>query len=99
MDKSPFGILDMAGNIPEWTSTLFSGPVTPSGNIPNNTTSDRKTFRGVYILKSGNWPISVGLSQHRCARGFPLSGHIGDKTGMRIAKDIPHQYTDQPMMK
>ena len=89
-DKSPFGSFDMAGNIGEWTGSIFSAPVTPDWDNVEKT-RDRKEYVNLRIIKSGGWPVSSGLSEHRLARTIPLNPIIGDKIGFRCVMDIAPQ--------
>lgn len=40
-DKSPYGVLDMAGNVSEWTDSMDVDPEMPSGKLP--------------VIRGGNW--------------------------------------------
>jgi formylglycine-generating enzyme required for sulfatase activity len=59
-DKSPYGVLDMAGNVSEWTSSLdeFSNPVVRGGNFRN---SDGRTTRRVVGIPSLTQDERIGF--------------------------------------
>lgn len=79
--KSIFGVYDMAGNVMEWTSTLYKP-------YPYNTSDGREdlTINGARVLRGGSW--SDGESNLRSTfRTKLLASNQGDLIGFRCAVD------------
>jgi formylglycine-generating enzyme required for sulfatase activity len=85
---SPFGIADMAGNVWEWTLSLwgtemrspsFTYPCKP-GDERNDPTASERTFR---VLRGGSFRNTIGLA--RCAtRARELPSHHSLDIGFRV---------------
>ena len=92
MGRSPFGAMDIAGNISEWTSSVFRAATT--GDWEDVTSDERIEIKGIGTVKGGPWIGSKGLSEYRCARGAPMLEGASFKLGFRCAMDIApeHQY-------
>ena len=92
---SPFGTLDMAGSVSEWTCTVFRAATTSNWDDVRGTTDvPLKEIAGTGTLKGSSWGGSRDLSEVRCARGAPVQIYGLYKTGFRCAMDIApeHQY-------
>jgi len=81
--KSPYGVYDMAGNVVEWTSSLYQPyPYDAVDGREDLSSSDDRVLRGgswsnyVYVVRSANrnWYVpsdSNGSFGFRCARSLP----------------------------
>ena len=77
---SPFGFLDMAGNVDEWTSTLYA----PYPDAPDDVPATESWALDPHITRGGSWRHSRDLA--RCARRHGLypndDGEVG--AGFRL---------------
>jgi formylglycine-generating enzyme required for sulfatase activity len=66
-DKSPYGVLDMAGNVSEWTESLdeMGNPIVRGGNFRN---SDGRTIRRVTGISGHTQDERIGF---RTIHRFP----------------------------
>ena len=99
---SPYGALDMAGNISELTSSVYRAALTGNWDDPQDTQAKTQEIPGTATLKGGGgWSFGKNLSENRCARGAPTLVYGGYKLGFRCVMDIPPelQYIERPMMK
>ncbi|HSP63507.1 MAG TPA: bifunctional serine/threonine-protein kinase/formylglycine-generating enzyme family protein [Pyrinomonadaceae bacterium] len=77
---SPFGLLDMVGNVWEWTASNLGAY--PGGQLPKQITGDLRVIRG------GSYTESKGEATTTYRRGYPARGNYDyTKTGFRCAKD------------
>jgi formylglycine-generating enzyme required for sulfatase activity len=96
---SPFGVLDMAGNVAEWVNDFYSfdysaalaNPVNPTG--PATSSSFNRVVRGGSL---GDAEINIRVSKRSSVRGSNLSApqdstaYVGDSSpriGFRCAED------------
>ncbi|MEZ4714026.1 MAG: SUMF1/EgtB/PvdO family nonheme iron enzyme [Caldilineaceae bacterium] len=78
---TPDGIHDLAGNVYEWTSTLFRP-------YPYNTNDGREELlaAGARVSRGGAWP--AGAQHNRCTlRNHPPPLFNNERTGFRLARD------------
>jgi formylglycine-generating enzyme required for sulfatase activity len=80
---SPYGVLDMAGNVFEWTSSRFCRYGEPCD-------SDQLSGRG------GSWDYSNPANVRATSRAGGPPGHKRDLLGFRCAKDLPGQAQAAP---
>ncbi len=80
---SPYGISEMAGNIWEWTSTVYE----PYPYRADDGREDLMENKGRRVLRGGSWQSR--FSQHlRCANRYSAEANFGfTNTGFRCAKD------------
>lgn len=77
---SPYGVLDMAGNAMEWTSTWFDG-------YPNSPTKQPDFGKKLKVVRGGSWISGSMLAQswYRCV-DRPQARTMW--VGFRCAKDV-----------
>ena len=81
--KSPYGLYDMAGNVWEWTSSLFqSYPYDAKDGREDMTSTDRR------VLRSGSWYLDY-YTARSSYRGKNFPDATDDDVGFRCARDIP----------
>jgi formylglycine-generating enzyme required for sulfatase activity len=75
---SPFGLVDLAGNVWEWTasSPTADDPKPPSGEEAR-------------ILRGGSWSINNPTGVRASARGFHVITSRSNGVGFRCAKSLP----------
>jgi formylglycine-generating enzyme required for sulfatase activity len=79
--SSPYGVMDMAGNVWEWTSDWFD--VYPGGD-PYGDEHFGNSFR---VIRSGSWGF-YGLSSRTTNRGAGKPNKIYNYLGIRCVRDI-----------
>jgi predicted outer membrane repeat protein len=87
---SPYGVLDMAGNVTEWVNDWYSSSYyceSPYENPPGPATGQYKVIRG------GNWHGDIDPPWHTYlvfarSRTFPHAANT-DRIGFRCAADAP----------
>jgi formylglycine-generating enzyme required for sulfatase activity len=78
---SPFGIVDMAGNVWEWTSSLLKP-------FPYNPKDGREDSKGIgkFVIRGGSWYYSHKLARSTC-RESAMHNFTSPALGFRLAKD------------
>jgi len=80
--NSPFGVMDMVGNIWEWTSSVYkSYPLPPQAN------SADADVRANFVIRGGSWYYSRKLARS-AARETMQRDHTSAQLGFRLAKSI-----------
>jgi formylglycine-generating enzyme required for sulfatase activity len=74
---SPFGVLDMSGNVEEWTATWYVEHVVP-GATPHTGAS--------HVLRGGGW-LSAPSQARTSSRNWGSALEAGPNVGFRCAKD------------
>lgn len=78
---SPFGLLDMIGNVWEWTASSLTAY--PGGQLPIKPTSDMRVIRG------GAYDSDENAATTTYRRGYPASGNYDySKIGFRCVRDV-----------
>jgi len=72
-DKSPFGAMDMAGNVSEWTDSWDANPDFPTEQVP--------------VVRGGSWAVTDVRLTLRDLRQAPLKR--SRQIGFRCASDLP----------
>jgi len=94
---SPYGVMDMAGNVQEWTATRFApypGTDAPKELFaakvldPNYRPRKEEKERGLayYVMRGGSWK-SDPFSTATYHRNYSLPNYAADFYGFRCAKD------------
>ena len=79
---SPYGVIDMAGNVWEWCSTILKDyPYSAVDGREN--LSDREAWR---VLRGGSW-YDTGWGVRAARRLGSPAAHASQNTGFRIASD------------
>jgi eukaryotic-like serine/threonine-protein kinase len=97
LGASPFGVLDMAGNVAEWTNDFYSGSyyatlgedaINPGG--PETSASLRRVVRGGTL---GDAEINIRVAKRSAVVGSninvvpPTTGDFSQRIGFRCAQD------------
>ncbi len=101
---SPYGVLDLAGNVDEWTaddfvpypgsvaaSDLFQGKVAVQENAQDRTlklSEQKKVNRNYKVLRGGSWKGDP-FSTSLFHRDFAFANHTSDFYGFRCVSDLP----------
>ena len=85
---SPYGCLDMAGNVREWTRSLWCKDCQkPDYRYPYDSTDGREGFEApidvLRVLRGGSW-FDVENRVRCAARARRDPGHRGDNVGFRV---------------
>lgn len=75
-DKSPFGILDLAGNVSEWTSSPFCNYADP-----------KQCRSGVRVIRGGSWDADNPSLARTTYRDWSDDDNYGHNLGFRCAKN------------
>ncbi len=82
---SPYGVLDLAGNVEEWTDDVFDGPprvvsaTLPVGLAPTHPGPN-------HVLRGGSWLLPPAFAR-TTARNWGSALEAGPGVGFRCAKD------------
>lgn len=79
---SPFGVVDMSGNVWEWTSSLLK----PFPYDPKDGREDAKGS-GKFVIRGGSWYYSHKLAR-TTTRESAMHNFTSPALGIRLAKDI-----------
>ncbi len=79
---SPYGVLDMAGNVWEWVSSLYKP-------YPYTATDGREDLSagGERVLRGGSWSYNVEYSRSSVRGGIDPSASTNDDLGFRCGMD------------
>jgi len=85
LGSSPYGCLDMIGNVLEWTDSWFAAYEGQPRDNPHYGTTHR-------VLKGGGWFVGLPPIPTRCAERFPLEPEERrTDIGFRCVKDVTEQ--------
>lgn len=82
LGASPFGVLDMAGNVAEWTNDLYSGEIYASlegATDPTGATSTSTLQRVVRGGSLGDAEINIRVPKRSSVLGSDLNAPVGSK--------------------
>ncbi len=81
---SPYGAQDVAGNVWEWTSSLFKSYAynQNDGREDRNSTENR-------VLRGGSWDVGVSSVARAAYRDHGQPGRLGEGFGFRVALAAP----------
>ena len=77
---SPFGALDMAGNVWEWTASDLTAY--PGGQLPAQPP-------GYKVIRGGSWTCTRDQANTTFRKGYPARGGDYSEVGFRCVKDLP----------
>jgi formylglycine-generating enzyme required for sulfatase activity len=77
VNVSPFGALDMAGNLEEWTSSWY---------VEHLASGARPTSGASHVLRGGGW-LSRPIDARTTARNWGSAVEAGPNVGFRCARD------------
>jgi formylglycine-generating enzyme required for sulfatase activity len=81
---SPFGLLDMVGNVWEWTASELKAY--PGGSLPPQKGTE------LLVIRGGSYTESKDEATTTYRRGYPARGnYFYNKIGFRCAKDLTRQ--------
>ncbi len=83
-DASPYGCHDMAGNVWEWTSSLWRDDSYADDDLHE----DDKDTADNRVLRGGSWNIGYMRARAACRNNY-LPGGYNSYTGFRIARTLP----------
>jgi formylglycine-generating enzyme required for sulfatase activity len=81
---SPYGLVDMAGNVWEWTASAYAD----GENLELQDSADARTFRDAGVLRGGSWRTMTAGTQVTY-RKPAAPDYRRDTTGFRCADDAP----------
>jgi len=83
-DASPCGAQDMAGNVWEWTSSLYK-------SYPYSQTDGRESpdSIGNRVLRGGSWSEDTRGVRAACRLGDDRPGYVGGYIGFRVVLAVP----------
>jgi len=79
-DRSPYGVLNMAGNVSEWTAGEYVA-------YPGNEMPSRLYNTGIHVIRGGNWRSSADLLRVTRRQALAIQGYHRNTVGFRCAKD------------
>lgn len=95
---SPYGVMDMAGNVQEWVADQFApypgtaapGEIFKAKEIDPSYQrgSDEKERLAYYVMRGGSWK-SDPFSTYTFHRNYSLPNYASDFFGFRCATDMP----------
>ncbi|RMF77491.1 MAG: hypothetical protein D6739_12720 [Nitrospirae bacterium] len=79
-DRSPYGVLDMAGNVAEWTASTYDP-------YPGNAFSSPLFGKGLHVIRGGSWRSSAELLRVTRRRVASVAGYHRNDVGFRCVRD------------
>jgi len=90
MGASPYGVMDMVGNVREWVADWYGSgyyAISHPSNPPGPESNPDCTLLGACrVTRGGDWPHEV--SARVADRDYSYIGVIDDHLGFRCAKSV-----------
>jgi formylglycine-generating enzyme required for sulfatase activity len=78
----PFGVLDLAGNVEEWTDDVFRGAIPSTGSAPAVVVGAEN-----HVLRGGSWMMPPRFAR-TTSRNWGSATEAGPGVGIRCARDV-----------
>ena len=86
-DVTPTGLVDMGGNVAEWTADLYARYAVPDAAVRFDPTGPESTLEGLRVFRGGTWAISVPSGVRAATRGRHTETMRSRSVGWRCARE------------
>lgn len=82
---SPYGVIDMVGNVAEWTSTIFEDKYFPYPYVATDGREDQMESLRMRVLRGGCWLFEPSMTRTASRASFDVNDRFDWLHGMRLA--------------